>query len=457
MCLYSLINLMAKRKKRYGKQRGKKRPKSRAKRGTKANAKKIRSNRKAIRSLQKDSRASFTRQFNAKFNLVNHGPMSQVAGTTVIERPLRVACFPIMPLCQYDQDTFGVDKDPQSWGITPPDLGLQCIQQDPNPSAPAVGGDTGGWINGQIGTGQVNTWPISKALYQFSHRPDVSTGDQFSKLRHAGGTLRWSITAKQPIISGESMPGQILAHNTSRPFSRLRPRPVRVVMVVVSAKKQFADSLLRDRKMRATDWNTTMTTPPQGSLPGGLAQGNLAFALHEGEDYIYGSGLYNKVEMNRKLWNVHSTRTMDFGYRSASPALPVAHNPQGPGAGAAQPGIPVWPTVGPQSNMDAQDDGLSTKSNWYQQGSIKVPSYGKMYDLHNAQEAPGVLVTDPHAMSRNDVANEKLRFILIFCDGHGSGSVADANSYLRAAGSSLQLQMQVSWRTKYSASQGAMI
>ena len=111
-----------------------------------------------------------------------------------------------------------------------------------------------------------------------------------------------------------------------------------------------------------------------------------------------------------------------------------------------------------QDPVEAQDDGLSKSSNWYKEGSIKLPSYGRMYDLRTTLSGgnAAVLTQKPHDMDKNDVSNEKMRFVLFFCNGHGSGSVS-GTAYDAAAGSAIQLRMETSWRTSYTCAGGDML
>jgi len=199
--------------------------------------------------------------------------------------------------------------------------------------------------------------------------------------------------------------------------------------------------------------------------PGGRAIGNTSFGLREGEDYIVGNGLYNKVEMNKKLWNVHSYKTMDFGYRAAVGTLasPMYSSPNTGALGLVTTGNGYEPQSGINNlytdAVEAQDDALSTNSNWCKQGSIKLPSYGRMYDLRTTLSGGDaqVLTQKPHDMDKNDVSNEKMRFVLFFCNGHGSGSVAGTSAYDNAAGSAIQLRMETSWRTSYTCTGGDML
>jgi len=398
-----------------------------------ANAKAIKRNRRAITALTKDTRETFVRRFNCTFNLIQDGP----AGLQPTPGPNRVACLPIMPLCTWDGASLGTDLYPQSWGCSPPIHGLHMVQGNYTYNTSGTG------ELGTINTGQVTKWPVSAQLARFNNKNLNVTNmvqlgtSHYNKLRHGGTELRYEIRAIRPQLDAGMFP-------------YLTPRKINVHMLVVSPKARIADALLRERGMMPVQWIPATTGGPLGP-----AEGNDNYDLTAGEDYVWDPPPVNNTidtswnfpEMNKKLWNVHSTRHMAFGYPTPVQATVATQ-------AGANPSMTAQP-------FDVLSDEAMANSNWRKSGTLKFPAYGKMYDMQTVLGSAGdgvpqnARIEVPRDMDRNDVRMETQRFILIFCDGHGNLTGPDGDLKTNKRRSGLQLQMAVQMMTKYTASQGS--
>lgn len=153
--------------------------------------------------------------------------------------------------------------------------------------------------------------------------------------------------------------------------------------------------------------------------------------------------------MNSKLWTVHSTRHMAFGY--PTPVAQAEHDIGNLPQPLSAPGFTVL------------DDEQMANSNWRKKGTLKFPAYGKMYDMQTILGSNGAgipantRIEVPRDMNRNDVRNESMRFVLFFCDGHGNLSGPDGDVKTKKQQSGLQLQMSIEMHTKYTASAGPQL
>jgi len=94
------------------------------------------------------------------------------------------------------------------------------------------------------------------------------------EIHHMGGTLRWRLTSGEPSFSTYDI-------------------------FVISPKSRQADQLITDRSLKG------------GTTPGANAN------LTEGLDYISHPDCH-MTEFNRKMWNVHYSRRVNFGHPGSS-------------------------------------------------------------------------------------------------------------------------------------------
>ena len=102
------------------------------------------------------------------------------------------------------------------------------------------------------------------------------------EIHHMGGTLRWRLASSEPSFSTYDL-------------------------FVISPKSRQADQLITDRGLKS------------GATPG------LGASLTEGLDYISHPDCH-MTEINRKMWNVHYSRRVNFGH-PGSTALVTNVNP----------------------------------------------------------------------------------------------------------------------------------
>lgn len=417
------------------------------------NAKKIKSNRKSIRQLQKDTRFYWQTEDVRVIELVDVSPWlgpgqgpqgpQPYPSTLVVNNNtgMQVATIPFMPLLMSSNRNF--QRDAQMWGaIGIGDRGPEALGRG-NSFAPCLGNTTN------------FKWPVPAGLEE-----NLALGPQsgYSKLRHNGGSLKFSLTATHHVGA------LTLAAGQKRLF---RPGRVNVHMFVVSAKAKYADALLKDRSMLPTDFppdpnranQNGFMWPANGTMS---PDENGATAADEGprrnEDFHVRESPKDQAglprdtfdeapQINTKLWNIHYRKTCRFGWKGEQyQAVPQPADPPAPLMATPYP---------PMLTAGAKDP-----SNLYAEGYFKLPAWGNMYDMKpsmtpavpamppggGAAYLPGLpsrKVEQPNSMDRNDLKNERMRFLWIFCDGH-----RPLNDQ------SCTVQMKWIMTNKYAASQG---
>jgi len=429
------------RRRKYTPKRAKKGRASR-KKTVSRNAKKIASNRRSITALQKETREHFTVQDERTLQLTDE--------TRLPGQQNAICTIPIMPLFQIDPLPAG-STPPFGWGA----WGVRDLGQMSSNAA-----------NGPIITNSLNfTRPVTRRGGGAASSLNPELMSRYSKLRHTGCTIDFELVLKQ----WDTM-------STQQPPKRItkfwRPRRVNMHMFVISAKKKYADALLRDRDMYPQNFAPNLPAGTHGGL--GFVNPALAwqlginqvdgsagyFGLRQNEDFTLQNNMRFEPKFNPTLWDVHYTKRMKFGYRGDQQTFTEVDDEIDVGGDGS---VILRQPLPPLLSAGATDP-----PNWYQRGRIKFPAYGNMYDMRpdlvNAAADADVggrqasKIEVPNKMDRNDLSNERQRFIVFIHDGNRPQNWIDPATNLPAYDPTAgYIQMRWSMRNSYTCSGGGML
>lgn len=374
------------------------------------NAKKIASNRRSIRKLQKETRESFTVKDDRIFQITDE--------TRLPGQNTAICTIPIMPLFQTDPLPSSAPSFAWgAWGVR--DEGALSAQADADAGHPA--GGTGPAITNSLNFVR----PITQRGAGAVSVTSIGNSGRYSKLRHTKCVIDFELRMEQWPTGSTNNPVQDITRFW-------RPRRVNVHMFIISARKGLADALLKDRGMEPTDFAPSKPAGTNGGV--GFVNPTFAwqmgrnvvdntggyFGLRENEDFFLQNSMKFDPQWNHKLWNVHYTRRMRFGYMGDQPTFTSINNELGAaGMGGMLTYLPL-----PQ----LLSSGAKDPPNWYQRGRLSFPAYGNMYDMRPNLVNPSAdvgaggrgvsKVEVPNKMDRNDLSNERQRFIVFIHDGN---------------------------------------